>query len=710
MILNEMKGHIRNAIGYLRERPFGQDKIDNATEEINKAIESINHKENIYLIELDRFNIYNNNTNATETTIGINNAIIYAKENGYTGAKLPRGHYAIDTSIVSPITLSDGEKEWKHNRKGIIMQSNMDFIMNDAVLEMIPTDDPYYSVFTISNCNNSRVIGGTILGDRKNHNFGMRINNDGNELEAGSFDGDTGLPIEDDTKVRTKEFVIPKINGKFVDEFILICLENTTKNTTDGGVRYIYCYDENDNYLGIAPGDNGNSFWSRAKLVESTKKIKVSFRNEKRLDAKYYITTNFIYPSHEFATGISIAASNNIEINNVVVKDMVGDCMQTFAPPLNVSVDDLIIKGCTLENARRQGISFVGSGERYLIENCNIGKIGGVDPQSGIDFEHYGYVRDVVINNSNFYDNKKVDILNYNGCNIEIKNCNLNGNVTSTFGYNMDVHDNKFIYEDNVDKIFKGSALGLGTNKDYGYFRVYNNYFEGYNSAGGNSMSNLPESIFTNNTIVNSHFAPGDSWYGNTYIDSTVRYTALEYEYKDEKLTNCIITTENNGENKYKRYFTNFELTNCSFSGGAITVLDTVFDNCNIYNDDKTFCNGWAGKYTIINSNIETKYIENIPFIEQQACENTTFENNDMNLSVTPFIGVNYKQFNMKGCRITFNESYKANEEIYFFDNGNENKCTFYENEFTKDFDSPKITLPPSSIVNDVYYEEGVTV
>ena len=83
MILNEMKGHIRNAIGYLRERPFGQDKIDNATEEINKAIESINHEENIYLIELDRFNIYNNNTNATETTIGINNAIIYAKENGY---------------------------------------------------------------------------------------------------------------------------------------------------------------------------------------------------------------------------------------------------------------------------------------------------------------------------------------------------------------------------------------------------------------------------------------------------------------------------------------------------------------------------------------------------------------------------------------------------------------------------------------------------
>ena len=45
MILNEMKGHIRNAIGYLRERPFGQDKIDNATEEIKKAISCFDKEE-----------------------------------------------------------------------------------------------------------------------------------------------------------------------------------------------------------------------------------------------------------------------------------------------------------------------------------------------------------------------------------------------------------------------------------------------------------------------------------------------------------------------------------------------------------------------------------------------------------------------------------------------------------------------------------------
>lgn len=164
MILNEMKGHIRNAIGYLRERPFGQDKIDNATEEINRAIESINHEENIYLIELDRFNIYNNNTNATETTIGINNAIIYAKENGYTGAKLPRGHYAIDTAVKNSLDLYDntGDK-WTCHRGGITMQSDIDFYMDNAILEMISTEDPYYEILNITHCDNISVVGGDYI-------------------------------------------------------------------------------------------------------------------------------------------------------------------------------------------------------------------------------------------------------------------------------------------------------------------------------------------------------------------------------------------------------------------------------------------------------------------------------------------------------------------------------------------------------------------
>ena len=708
MILNEMKGHIRNAIGYLRERPFGQDKIDNATEEINKAIESISHEENIYLIELDRFNIYNDNTNATETTIGINNAIIYAKENGYTGTRLPQGHYAIDTAVKNDIVLCDdtGDK-WTCHRGGITMQSDIDFYMDNAILEMIPTEDPYYEILNITHCDNISVVGGTILGDRDTHYYGHRINDNGNELESGDMDSETGLPIADETKVRTINYIDNYYGDELPTKFRICPLENTSMNTVDGGCRYIYCYDENDNYLGMTAG--GIGFLSEATLVEGTKKIKVSFKGEKRLDAKYYITTRNLYYTHEFGGGIKASDSHNIRIDSVTIKNCIGDCIGTSAPPLKVTVDNLEVVNCTLENSRRQGISFVATGENYLIKGCNIGRINGTDPQCGVDFEHYDYVRNAVFDNCNFYDNKKWDIINYNGWDIEIKNSKFNGGIASTFGYNMDIHDNKFKYNNEswLDKIFRGVVFSLGTDNEEGYFKIYNNEIEGYNSSGGNGTSRLSKSEFKNNIVKNSTIAIGANAEGNYYENSNVGYSLYNYEYRNERFLNSTIGGENNGDNNGMRYYTNFEMNNCEFASGSPTIKDTVLTNCNIYNSDKTFCKIWSGKYTLNNCEITTEYTTNIPFISSQGV-NATYNNCIMNLSATPFVGLNYGHFVMSNCEITFNESYQGDNTAFF--KNVYGTYNFENNKFYKSFDNPKITLPPSSTVNDVYYEEGVTV
>ena len=656
--------------------------------QVNFASENVD-----YIIELDRFGIKNNNSNATETTQGINKALEYAKNQGYETIKLPEGHYAIDTSVISQIVLSDDENEWTHNRQGIVMQSDIELILTDVILEMIPTDDPYYSIFTISNCDNSKVTGGTILGDREEHNYGMRINNDGNELESGSIDDNTGLPIDDDTKVRTKDF-IDNFNGQsFPENFVLSVLENTTRNTVDGGVRYIYCYDENEKYLGMAEG--GNGFLSRTILLPNTSKIKVAFKDETRLDAKYYITTEDIYPTHEFGTGITITDSNNIEINGVTIKNTIGDCIGTIAPPINVTVDNLNIIDCTLENARRQGISFVATGENYLIKGCNIGRINGTDPQCGIDIEHYDYVKNVVIEESNFYDNKKWDIINYNGWDIEIKNSNFTGGIGSTYGYNMDIHDNKFVYSDEewLDKTFKGTLFALNTDNKEGYFKIYNNEIEGYNAAGGNRTSTLSKSEFKNNIVKNSIMVIGANAEGNYYEDSTVRYSLYDYEYKDERFLNCIIGGENNGDNSRIRYYTNFEMNNCEFMSGSPTIKDTVLTNCKIYNSDKSFCKIWSGKYTLNNCEITTEYTTNIPFIESQGVD-ATYNNCNMNLSATPFVGLNYGNFVMKNSTIKFNDSYKGNDEkIDFFTNvyGTSN---FENNSFDTSLINRTIILP----------------
>lgn len=91
----------------------------------------------IYIIDLNKYNISNNNTNAT-TTKGINQALIDAKDAGYKRVKLPEGNYAIDTSVKNDIVLSDGIKTWTHHRQGITMQSDMELILGCSILEMIP--------------------------------------------------------------------------------------------------------------------------------------------------------------------------------------------------------------------------------------------------------------------------------------------------------------------------------------------------------------------------------------------------------------------------------------------------------------------------------------------------------------------------------------------------------------------------------------------
>ena len=704
MLNNEVKTLITDTILLYSQDRITQSNINGGMANLKQAIKLLkDNSDDIYIIELNKFNIKNDNTDGYDTTTGINLALLWAKENGYKKVRLPEGEYLIDTSVKTPYTLKDKEgKSWTGRATGICMLTDMELDLTGCVLNELPNSDPYHGLLYIAKCDNVKIKNGKIIGDRLTHDYGYRVNNNGDELESGTIDSVTGELIEDETRVRTKNFIsyfedwFTKKHYDIPEWFNIMTICNTTFNTVDGGKVRVHCYDENEKYLGYC---DGLSFGKRT-VLKGTKKIKISIWNEKRLDAVLGLNQQPIYWNPEFTCGICIVDSHNITIDGCDIKQFTGDCIQTFAPPVKVTVDDLNIINCTLEESRRQGISFVGTGERYLVKNCNIGKINGTDPQSGIDFEHYDYVKDVVIDGCNFYDNKKIDILNYNGWDIEIKNCKFNGSVTSTFGYNMDIHDNEFIYYNApwLDKSHKGSCIGLGTNKTEGGFKVYNNYFEGYMSVGGNSITDLPENVFTNNTIVGCHFVTSRNSYNNIYINSKIRYSGLDYVYKDEKFDNCIICGDNNGRNEHYRYFEKCVLNNCEFKGGCSTVLDTIFNNCEIYNNDKTFCSTWAGAYTIKSSKITTEYITNIPFISSQGCKNVNFERCILNVSCTPFVLTNYGLTTIKDCEIIFNESYKSDETINFFNYGRtDGKATFDGNNFYKNFEYPKVRLIESS-------------
>ena len=514
---------------------------------------------------------------------------------------------------------------------------------------MIPTNDPYYSIVTMYNANNSKISGGTILGDRYTHDYGMRINENGNELEFGEIDTATGELVESTSWIRTKDYITNYIDWTtkqpepFPNAFMIMPLEKTKYNTVDGGVRYVFCYDDNNNYLGQVGGGN---FTNKISLLAGTTKIKISFRGEDTLDGVYYITKNTTYPSHEFGSGLMIGASDNVEINGTIIKDCVGDCICTIAPPIKVTVNKLKVLNCTLENSRRQGISFVATGENCIVRGCNIGKINGVDPQCGIDIEHYDYVKNTVIDNCNFYDNKKWDIIEYNGTYTTVKNSHFESGIATTYGHHMTIYNNEFEYKDSayVIKRYPNTCINLGTIDNI----VYNNTFKNGTIINSGKNSILYNNIFTDCNDVKLT-APGS----NKFYNSSIR------------IKNTIDLTFEN------MYFNNSSITCDNVDSRVITINNSTFE-------DSVFCGGGEN---IINDSIfnltQSKFIDsttvanitynrcNITSMTERLWWNTfmakslTFNNCDIDCGNGNI--VNYGSINFNACNFLFRNRVENN-------------------------------------------------
>lgn len=671
--------------------------------------------EGAYIIDLLKYDISSSGKNATKTTIGINNAILYAKQNGYNKVVLPPGKYLINTSYLTKRNCLNAS--YNYNAKGIVMQSGITLFLYGVTLIGETNADNYSFLISFVGCENSKIVGGTIIGDKLTHDYGHRVNNNFNELEFGDIDDSTGALLTSNSNVRTINFIsqfedwITKEKINIPEKFAVIPLWNTSLSTTDGGNADIYCYDENENYIGKC-ADWG---YEIKTLLASTKKIKVVIKKETRLDAVIAFSyKDLVYYNPEFPAGIMILSSNNISIMGCKVYNFCGDCIQTLAYNNNLTVDNLLLYDCTLEGSRRQGISFTSMGSHYLLKNCNIGKIQGTDPQAGIDFEDYGginSVHNVLIDGCNFYETKKLDIINFSAHDIEVKNCHFTGGIGMTFGWNMYVHDNIFSYKDAdwLKKSHVGWAIAPNdVDKGDSYVIITNNYFENYSTGNGVSNSFLVNSKFENNKINNCRVRINGNQKNNTYQNSNIEIVMTNKDFCDETIINSILSFSNNGTSENIRKSINLNLINTKIFPSGIS-KESLFENCKLYYDTSYLSNAYSGSYTFKNSTIETRYkTQKIPFLNPQQCTRATFDSCNMNLSCTPFMAVNYHKFEFINNIVTFNNSYESYNTITFL--GGSSTCS--NNRFYKNFLTPKIVLPISenSYYNDKSYTGNITI
>ena len=117
--------------------------------------------DNEYVIDLTQWQISNQGTDPVETRTRLNEAIKWAKDNGYDKIVIPPGSYLV------------GEATSAAYQAGIDLQGDMTLELSaGTVIKMAPNDRWNYCVINVDGNSNITIRGGEVVGDRDQHDYG----------------------------------------------------------------------------------------------------------------------------------------------------------------------------------------------------------------------------------------------------------------------------------------------------------------------------------------------------------------------------------------------------------------------------------------------------------------------------------------------------------------------------------------------------------
>lgn len=384
-----------------------------------------------YTVELERWGIKNNKTDAVNTSKGINNALTWASEQGFAEVILPKGIYLIDeNNPVEP-------------------QSFMTLNLNGATLRIRDNGLTGYSIVNFQrNQQFSRITNGKIEGDKDTHDYttiqhthewghGIKVDNTpivGSNVRFISIDnldifnctGD-GIALESlygqipgyDFAGKFEKGGISTTNGTLVVDAnkirSSIKIDLNQSDIAEWGYFGLY----GDSYGGLGLGITSNLydviFYNKDNTFHSAK-TKMQFFDEV-----------------EVPRGASYA--------KVVIRQSTVPTIGQSTVTLKVVefAKHVYIEKCNIHHCRRLGISVSGAKHVYIKE-CEIHHIKGTAPQGAIDIEDmYNFNQYIYIDNNNIHDNASYNIVIVAARHISITNNAINGGTLAI--------------NDNVDKV-----------------------------------------------------------------------------------------------------------------------------------------------------------------------------------------------------------------------------------------------------------------
>lgn len=372
-----------------------------------------------YLLELERWNVKNDGTNAENTTTGINQALIWASEQDYKEVVLPTGTYLIDeNSSIRP-------------------RSFMTLDLNGSTLKVRDNSLIKYAIIKFDeNQQYSRITNGRIEGDKDNHDYsstpsthefgyGISIGTDkpivGSNVKFITIDNLEIFNCTGDAITIISVYgAIKNISGNDFELGGFDLKEGTPTNQTNR-IRYKLKIDlqqtkiKNTGYFGLY----GNSYGGLGNEIITDTYDVVFYRN----DDSFLTSTTDVHFFDEVDVPLEA------EYAKVVLHQ--GDLPSSNGSTITLRVPQLpkhiFIQKCNLHHCRRLGISVTG-GKNVYIKGCYIHNINGTDPQSGIDIEDGRDInQNIQIESNVFSKNKKFDIIVVGG-----RQLNITGNIITS--------------------------------------------------------------------------------------------------------------------------------------------------------------------------------------------------------------------------------------------------------------------------------------
>lgn len=610
-----------------------------------------------YGVDIQKFNINNNGLNPIETSKGINDALNYAAKNKYDKITFPKGEYCI--SEENPIT----------------MVSNLIVDLNGATFKINDNGLQHYTVIDFSNCSNSQLINGIILGDRETHDYktiegshewtcGIVFNNCDNcildNVTVSSFPGygissSLGENLSDLIIGVTKDNLsIGNINdkGKLNNKKGTIRTIDPLNISNVGGEFELgynkgymgYPYMQSKEYLSYFYDEN-MKFISKIDNCKQYKKVLIPDK------AKY---VHFVFKQDY------VPERGDTDFNSTTV------FLTNYSSPNNIT-----IKNCLIEKNKSLGMGICG-GYNWNIDNNVFKENGGGAPGYAIDLEDgWEYMDSFLFKNNKFIDNNN-DIVSCAGDNIIFENNSFTSTVymwgrTTNYKFLNNSFSNiamNINYEYSTDTECSGNTYNncriaiTSKNKDSEFNINNENIIDTH-------VNTMPENVSIIDSKITADNIDNIRIYGNFKDCHISKVTGSLVNFRGEK---CKI----NNSNIYIQEEVNFKESNIEDTNiASFTTTEKITLDNNQLKNTKISLSTWGCPTEVLLKN-NTISIDKDSLLHLSAgvtkeviLDNNTIENNS-NKSLINLFDTSYTK--AKGKLILKNNTINQGNSDYIFD------------------------------------------